>query len=384
MATTYKSFLDNDVVSTRTLLHENIPITGSIVSSSVYNGSNIKSYTHGMFQSVYDYPWQSSSANQLFDMTVGISPKFAAPWFNSTDTEEYNKKVNTYNQMAQVLLGYDSTGSIYTFDRDGDQAGGSTSDKFYHMYFLNFNRLLVKDEIKKGTFEIEVGVTGAVESGPTVFTDTIKIVDASGSTNNFINSPVGEYGILYAKNGDNDPLATAQANKEVGLIFYQAGVVALSTNIFAKYDTTFNPTGSVQLSTQGQLALPTQAVYFDDPNNGSPWNEAQLFASGTVDDINKAFRDHIKNITFQNTTELNSSIYFCRINHNEFNYSSNPTYLSGSQIYVKNTQADAPVSYITTVGLYSPDNELLAVAKLSEPIRKDPQTELILRTRLDF
>jgi hypothetical protein len=53
-------------------------------------------------------------------------------------------------------------------------------------------------------------------------------------------------------------------------------------------------------------------------------------------------------------------------------------------LVVKNNVSDLPITYITTVGLYSPDNELLAVAKLSEPIRKDPNTELTLRVRLDY
>ena len=87
---------------------------------------------------------------------------------------------------------------------------------------------------------------------------------------------------------------------------------------------------------------------------------------------------------FNNTTELNSTVYFCRANHNEFNYSSNPTYLSSSQIRVKESATDTPVAYITTVGLYSDDNELLAVAKLSEPLKKDPTNELTLRVRLDY
>jgi hypothetical protein len=90
------------------------------------------------------------------------------------------------------------------------------------------------------------------------------------------------------------------------------------------------------------------------------------------------------NVEFNNTTELNSSIYFCRVNHNEYNYSANPTYLSSSKIVVKEQTTDAPVSYVTTVGLYSSDNELLAVAKLSEPLKKDPNNELILRVRLDY
>ena len=95
-------------------------------------------------------------------------------------------------------------------------------------------------------------------------------------------------------------------------------------------------------------------------------------------------RTRIYNLQFNNTTELNSTIYFCRINHNDYNYSSNQTYLSGSKIRVKNTRSDSPSSYITTVGLYSADNELLAVAKLSEALKKDPTTELTLRVRLDY
>ena len=103
--------------------------------------------------------------------------------------------------------------------------------------------------------------------------------------------------------------------------------------------------------------------------------------SGSCD----AIRNRIKNISFNNTTELNSTIYFCRASHNEFNYSSNPTYIdSTSQIRVKNSSLDQPTSYITTIGLYSADNELLATAKVSEPLKKTPDTELTLRVRLDY
>jgi hypothetical protein len=51
---------------------------------------------------------------------------------------------------------------------------------------------------------------------------------------------------------------------------------------------------------------------------------------------------------------------------------------------VKNNTLDAPISYITTVGLYSSDNELLAVAKLSEALKKDPTNEMTIRVRLDY
>ena len=78
-------------------------------------------------------------------------------------------------------------------------------------------------------------------------------------------------------------------------------------------------------------------------------------------------------------------MYFCRANTGEYNYSSNPTYLDASKIVVKGNNAfEEPVSYITTIGLYSADNELLATAKLSEPLKKAPSNEITLRVRLDY
>ena len=110
-----------------------------------------------------------------------------------------------------------------------------------------------------------------------------------------------------------------------------------------------------------------------------------MATGSTIGAMSDAFLHRLTNIQFNNTTELNSTIYFCRANHNEFNYSSNPTYLSGSKLVVKgNNRLAPPRSYATTVGLYSADNELLAVAKLSEPLRKDPTNELTLRVRLDY
>ena len=81
MAGTYKTFLNNDITSTRTLLHEAIPITGSIISGTYAEAStatsNIKTFSHDMFESVYDYPYLSSSANHIFDLTVGYATSSA-------------------------------------------------------------------------------------------------------------------------------------------------------------------------------------------------------------------------------------------------------------------------------------------------------------------
>ena len=119
MASTHKNLSPNDKISTKTLLHEAIPLTGTIVSGT-YSDLNIKNYSHGMFQSVYDYPYLSSSANHVFDITTGFSNDSALSASSPVTEAQQNKKINIYNQMAQVLVGYDKTGSIQQFDEDGD------------------------------------------------------------------------------------------------------------------------------------------------------------------------------------------------------------------------------------------------------------------------
>ena len=529
MARTFKALHGDDVVNTRTLLHEAIPITGTI-SSGTYVASgadeNIKTFSHGMFESVYDYPYLSSSANHIFDITFGLS-SFASA---STAHTQQKKKLNIYNQMAQTLLGYDSKGNIQHFYSNAVSAssadnGGAADDlltndltygsssfssnsetgrnngRMDHVFFFNFSRLLVKDEIKKNSFRLQLFDSGSVEfkgggrdasantatatqasisivasnapdatdeltlvahdgtslvftahasttngaASPPTFSrggtkhglDNLKTaIEASGlssyltvgevtgdspgpytlvitqnlygpagnttvtsdcanwnineagaatstafaggtkrstvtygdylSANQFRTSPSGDYGLLVTS-------STADNNSAAGLIFYQAGVAVLTSSVF-----------------RGEFATPQDAAYGDVAStmvqaNLVPGEGVSIYQTGsTIEKMSDAFRHFIYDIDFNNTIELNSAIYFCRVNHNDFNYSSNPTYVDGSKLRVKNNVNDLPISYITTVGLYSPDNELLAVAKLSEPIRKDPNTELTLRVRLDY
>ncbi len=557
MATTFKTFLNNDVTTTKTLLHEAIPITGTIVSGTYDLGNvnagktptelNIKNFSHGMFQSVYDYPYLSSSANHIFDISVGLSTSSAlsgstkafattadggtaigsgfgtlsvssangltrtlnvngqftsvvtvaqasiadgssvvtivtplgtsitatahattttnaavasevalAATFESTTNNttlaanlatclnahaeiiaisdgaavtiqfvsravdahnnrfigpvtQQEKKVSMYNQMAQVLMGHDKEGNIQRFDSDG--VIGNSTDKMDEVIFLNFSRLLVKDEIKKGSFQLDLGTipqfkTGQGLQGATGNSNThhlLTIRDTNAQNDFRINSPAGEYGILSASHtarvngqglnfGDSASPATHTKASNVGLIFYQAGVVVLTASIFnSVHDKSIDVAGGGRVGGGGLL---DQAVSM---SIGGGTENAAIHTAGTVSaSINQMLtgskienfannlRRRIHNISFNNTTELNSTVYFCRANHNEFNYSANPTYLSDSEIRVKDVPNDMPIAYVTSVGLYSPDNELMAVAKLSEPLRKDPTNELTLRVRLDY
>lgn len=366
MATTYKSLSTNDIVTTKTLLHEAIPITGTIVSGTYVSGTtekNIKNYTHGMFQSVYDYPYLSSSANHIFDVAMGFHATSSLSG-SSVGHVQVSKKINMYNQMSQVLMGYDENGNIRRFDEDGDLTGGA---KMNEVFFINFARLLSKDEIKKGSFNLELGTSASWDQSNGVFAERIKLVDTNAQNDYRVNSPAGDYGILYADSTSGTNLTTDDGTQKAGLIFYQAGIAVVTASVF------ISGSGGILTGSKGALEM----------NTGTQTVQ-QLFVSGAISASCDSLRQRLYNVEFNNTTELNSTVYFCRAHHNEFNYSTNPTYLSSSKLVVKNNASDTPVSYISTVGLYSADNELLAVAKLSEALKKDPSNELTLRVRLDY
>ena len=399
---TFKALQNNDIINTRTLLHEAIPLTGTILSGTYgtfKTEDNIKNYSHGMFQTVYDYPYLSSSANHIFDITVGLSTQGGLYGAIGTTAGQQSKKKNIYNQMSQVLMGYDHTGSVLPFDQDGDIIAGGK--KITDAFIVPFSRMLVKDEIKKETFQLKLGVSGSLSGYDTPFgigsSHVITISDVNAASEYRVNSPAGEYGILYATsslgNGhllNRDSGLTATVNGTIywyaGLLFYQAGVAVLTSSLFMSCSTAAGGFGDGQLGVgiSNATTQTPQLIFGASPyENGPKWVNAILTGS-QISASADYFRHRIQNIQFNNTTELNSTIYFCRANHNEFNYSSNPTYLSKSKIRVKSIASDEPVSYITTVGLYNNNNELLATAKLSEPLKKTPSNEFVLRVRLDY
>jgi hypothetical protein len=387
MATSFKTLLNTDIQSTRTKLHEAIPITGTIISGTytlpslppgATSEENIKNYTHGMFQSVYDYPYLSSSANHILDITLGYS---SGSHYSQSANTQNAQKIQMYNEMAQVLSGYDSTGSIRLFDEDGDLGSGTKLDQ---AYFVNFARLLTKDEIQKGSFYMDISVEPSASNQGKVqsTTNVIRIKDLSGSTSYKVNSPAGEYNILYLTSSTGLASHNTVVNQDVpcGLLYYQAGIAVLTSSIFEVAASG----GLLSNSLVDGGSCLGKVILNDNTTAGGGWGVSGSFMSASISGAVNGLRNRIQNIYFANTTELNSTVYFCRANANEFNYSSNPTYLSSSQIRVKETRTDEPVSYITTIGLYGANNELLATAKLSEPLKKTPANEFTLRVRLDY
>jgi hypothetical protein len=112
----------------------------------------------------------------------------------------------------------------------------------------------------------------------------------------------------------------------------------------------------------------------------------EAIVSRSLDTIVDGLRSNMTKLQFHNQTNLYSTVYFCRATNTDFNYSSNPTYIdadkrirvtSGSNVLQSRT-------YVTTIGLYDANDNLLAVGKVNKPITKSPDTESIFRIRLDY
>ena len=333
----FKSFdLSQDVASVVSSINEVVSISGSLFAQD----ANVKFYNNissssvklgGYWQTVFDSDVTSSLSTPILDMTFGYAEGSAYNQPGSSYSSQ-NEKVKIYRMMASSLLG--NPDSLFTIN------GESVSECF----FIMVKRGIQKDELKKGTTSI------CLYSGSTWLT-----ASDAGASVNFKQTVGGDYSPLYIVNS---------ASKEVGQVWYNAGVLVLNAMNSASANYAFS--------------------------NSSMWSGSNsmgtLQLSGTIDNLVDGLRDYVDKINFHNQTNLYSTIYFCRATNTEFNYSSNPTFLdenkrirvtSGSNILQTRT-------YVTTAGLYDANDNLLAVAKVNKPLTKSPDTELTLRIRLDY
>ena len=159
------------------------------------------------------------------------------------------------------------------------------------------------------------------------------------------------------------------------------------------------PTVTVNQSSQAQAAqnkATGPSVTIRDDQNSMNMGPAtfypDLLTSASIDDIvdhlgyTRFSSGSLTGMAFQNQTKINSSIYFCRASANEFNTSSNPTFLDsdGVPVMIVDADNDKPFTYITTVALADSNGDVVAIAKLNRPIEKNDESEVTIRVRLDF
>lgn len=415
MATT-KELAPSDVTTRRSNLRQLVDVIQEDVSGS----STRKTYqqfitgglgpgvTSSLFQTVFDQDFSLQTANAIFDMTIGLRSGSTIVANASTGEDSAGKilfpsnsvmmreKIDNYSQFAQLLLG-DATSQFFA-----PFASTTAADGIDEALFINFRRLFARDKIARETFAMRFFMTGVLDgsandaavnvatlngltssnlnrtttSGSAIFTDV-------GSAANQIQSFAGEVGNI---------VDSANTARKVGLMFYDLGIGVFDLDRIVMSDqhmsgvidavTTANDAGSGV----GKMVLGSAS------GNASAKFSPDFLVSGSIDNIvshiaaTRFSNGTTTAMTFQNNTEINSTLITCRAGVNDFNYSSNPTFTNANgQIVVltPNTE-EKSFSFITTVGLYDANNRLLAVAKLSRPVEKNDTRELAFRVRLDF
>lgn len=414
MAINYKD-LGGNKKTTKSFLNQLIDvISGDISGSSsrrkyqvFVTGGIGPGVTSSLFQTVYDQDFTLQTSNPIFDVTFGLAPPdvfnngIADKASISQDTNGkflyrssslmMREKTDVYGQFAQTLLG--SRSKLFELPADATNAGSGTPTQIDAALFLAFKRLFARDQIKRETYAMKFFQSASIAAGTTnlysgsnlaktVFTDL-------GSADQRFFDVGGQYG--YLVNSSN-------VSKAVGIVYYDSGIVVLDVNkaidgsqIASGTIRGMTPTGQLVLGGSGTETAGTAKFLPDFVVSASMDNIIDHFCYSRFGDDPDSTA-----ITFQNITNINSSLIFCRAGADDFNFSSNPTYVETSsatstpqgQLNIVDSslppETQEPFTYITTIGLYDNDDGLLAVAKLSRPVEKNPGRDLTFRVRLDF
>jgi hypothetical protein len=396
--TIYKSLEPSDVKTAKSFLSQLIDVIQEDISGSTsrrkyqvfVTGGIGPGVTSSLFQTVYDQDFTLQTANPVFDCTMGLFPNSDVVSSSLTGTDSVGKelfpssslmmreKMDNYRQFSQLLLGDAESQFVSPY------GSSATNDKIDSAFFIAFKRLFARDQIKRESFAMRFFQTASMTSnkenlyktselGVSVYTDI-------GSANNQFTSFGGQFGNI---------VDAADTNKSVGLMFYDRGIAILDlkkivsgTQFMTGTIDAMTPTG---LTTLGGPGTETRGK-----SNFIP----DFIVSASIDNV----IDHLCGarfssgsqtaITFQNTTNINSTLIFCRAGADEFNYSSNPTFTDDNNKIVVIDQGSEDTqqtfTFVTSVGLYDTNDNLLAVAKMSRPVEKNPEKDLTFRVRLDF
>jgi len=280
-----------------------------------------------------------------------------------------------YSQYKQLLL--ESEDNLFEFVSkfDGLDSVGNTvttyTETSEYVYVLNINRSRFKEKLAAGSWELslhEMDLNTGLPSGNKITTLVDETISELYLLGNSLSrtGPGGSFYYVYSGSLTNGLYTGNSSATPYGIVYPDAGILVLNgmaLDASASLNTKRNPaTGS------------------------SSYNALRLFnsISGAMDvSVNNSFKG-------RTLETINSTIYFARVGNGEFNFSNNVSYYeTGSQQYIKPLMLSTEnqyknITYVTTVGLYNDNNDLLAVAKLSKPVGKTSDSEMIIKIKLDY
>jgi hypothetical protein len=349
--------ISNDSV-TAPAWSSNVPVLATFYTASPVSTSTISAGAY--YLNVYQQAYGSNGAAVQFAIAYGNIAGSGSQWLNSL-VPGVSPSLTTYNQYQTLVYGPEVTGS------QGFNFGGAAT-RAQDIWVLNIERNRYKQSLMPGTFNLTLTSSGA----PLTLTDnsndvtTVTYLDC-GRVFNLVSGSYGHATSLTPLNGIA-PGYTASGS--YGFFLPDIGTIILNASALA-----LTPTyGGISLT-------------IDRANYGSPSYTLNASASYTSNNNSILYRAISASANFQlNSQETVSSDYvFVRVNNAEYNYSTNPTFTSGSSgAVLYDTMIYSPQTFVTTIGLYNNNSELLAVAKLSQALVKDFTKEALIRVKLDW
>lgn len=234
-------------------------------------------------------------------------------------------------------------------------------------YFIAAERLQMKDGINPGTWTISL--SGSLKNGTK---KTLNLTD--NSVNNDPETPGSPFGPRYSVRSGSAGSLKASDTREYGKFYPDAGLIVLSANALSS-SLPGKPAYQQQATTDPFAVFQGCGL---DPDSGS-----------ATDNIDNAGKLAVCMISASQTmrSEENQYIYdyFCRARANEFNLSENVTFWSGSNYSIRhNDMVGNPQTFISEVGLYDTEGQLMAVGRLSSPLNKNFSSEAVVKVRLTY
>ena len=263
-----------------------------------------------------------------------------------------------YSQYKLLLLEPGDT--TFTF------GGGENSDS---IYAINFNRARIKDKLDPGNWQLSLAQLSGSGYANNVFTGSnvavsasnrvVSLIDDSGQTQEINLTSAGRvYNIVSGS--ITGGVYNSTAPKYYGLVYPDMGIMVLNGNAMNASMSFNTVSGS---NTAGDNAWKLYTSISGAMTISSPTNAFQA----------------------RNEETVTSTHYFVRVKNGEYNFSNNPSFVTGSVgEFAQATFIGDPKVYITTIGMYNDRQELLAVAKLSQPVQKSFSNEALIKVKLDF
>ena len=311
---------------TATLWSEGIVALTKFNTSSTQEAGSSGDFYLNVFQTASN----DNSAAVQFAIAYGNRYASGSTFYNNGVTTASPTRT-TYGQYRNLILGDENAQFVF---------GTATSSDFW---VINIDRTRYKESLLPGSLTLKLSASGFLNLTDDSQTSATTIFNDAGRVYQLISGAAGVTATGY----------TASIYGSYGWFLPDIGTILLNPLALS---------GSIKLS-------PSRSV------NSDGLNYQKLFAaiSGGA--------------SFQiNSQETISSDYiFIRARNAEFNYSENPSFISGSTgEIVFNQFINNPQTFLTTIGLYNDNMELLAVAKMSRPLLKDFTKEALVRVKLDF